>query len=106
MNDQAMLQMLKANLEKPNSVNDGYLSQLIEVAKSEIKREGITLSESGGAYVMDDANLIVMYAAYLYRERVQNGKGYSTAALHPQGMPYMLRLALNNHLFAQKGKTL
>lgn len=115
MNEQAILAMLKANLEKVNSVNDAYLNQLIGVAKAEIAREGVVLNatetedpetgEISVTYSMDDANLIVMYTAYLYRNRASNGEGYSTAALYPQGMPYMLRLALNNHLFSQKMET-
>lgn len=100
MDDQALLVMLKANLEKRNSVNDEYLVQLIEAAKKEITQEGITLAESD--YPIEDANLIVMYAAHLYRGRVSNRESYKTAALNPQGMPYMLRLALNDRLFAQK----
>ena len=106
MTNQDMLTMLKMNLEKPNSVGDGYLEQLLNVAKSEIKREGITLAEDPeSGYSMDDTNLIVMYAAYLYRNRATTQEGYQTAAMHPQGMPYMLRLALNNHLFSQKMET-
>lgn len=94
--------MLKNNLEKVNSVNDGYLSQLIEASILEIEREGVVLAyteESG--YSIDDGNLIVMYAAYLYRCRVPSTEGYQTAALNPQGMPYMLRIALNNRLMYQ-----
>lgn len=105
MDDQAILKMLKMNLEKPNSVADEYLSNLIKVAKSEIAREGIDLIETDGTYAEDDANLIVMYAAYLYRNRVSTTEGYQTTAMQPQGMPYMLRLALNNHLFSQKMET-
>ena len=98
MTDQDLLAMLKANLEKRNSVNDTYLEQLINVAKTEIGREGITLSESD--YSADEANVIVMYAAYLYgMRRPAEGR---TDTLNPQGMPYMLRYALNNMLFAQK----
>ncbi len=49
---------------------------------------------------MDEANVIVMYAAYLYEmRRPVEGR---TDTLNPQGMPYMLRYALNNMLFAQK----
>ena len=102
MNDEALLTMLKANLEKRNSANDGYLSQLIEVAKNAITREGITLTVTDGEYGTEDANLIVMYAAYLYRNRMRNGEGYETTALYPQGMPYMLRLALNNRIMQEK----
>ena len=92
--------MLKANLEKRNSINDGYLTQLISAAKSAIAQEGITLSES--EYEEDEANLIVMYAAYLYEMRRPSSDRYRTDNLYPQGMPYMLRLALNNRLFSQK----
>lgn len=102
MDDQAILNMLKMNLEKPNSVADEYLQNLVKAAKSEIVREGITLADDEGVYAYDDANLIVMYAAYLYRNRVSTTEGYQTTAMQPQGMPYMLRLALNNHLFSQK----
>lgn len=102
MDKQALLTMLKSNLEKVSSVNDDYLSQLIDVSILEIEREGVVLAydeESG--YSIDDGNLIVMYAAYLYRRRVPGTEGYQTAALNPQGMPYMLRLALNNRLMYQ-----
>lgn len=92
--------MLKANLEKRNSLGDDYLAQLIQAAKTEISREGITLSSD--AYSFDEANVIVMYAAYLYNMRRPVEDGYRTDALYPQGMPYMLRYALNNMLFAQK----
>lgn len=102
MDDQTILSMLKMNLEKPNRVADEYLQNLIKAAKSEIRREGIILAETDGAYSEDDANMIVMYAAYLYRNRVSTTEGYQTTAMQPQGMPYMLRLTLNNHLFSQK----
>lgn len=99
MDDQALLSMLKANLEKRNSINDAYLEQLIQAAKAEIAREGITLP--GDNYSMDQANVIVMYAAHLYEKR-RSTQDYRTEALNPQGMPYMLRYALNNMLFSQK----
>lgn len=102
MDEQAILVMLKADLEKPNSVNDEYLSQLIEVAKAKIAKEGVELVAGDDGYSVEDCNLIVMYAAYLYRNRVSNNEGYQTAALYPQGMPYMLRYALNERHFAPK----
>ena len=36
--------MLKANLEKVNSVNDEYLSQIANVAKAELAREGVEIT--------------------------------------------------------------
>ena len=102
-----ILSMLKANLEIMNTIKDTYLSQLIGTAISEISREGITFTtglddENNATYSLDDANLIVMYGAYLYRNRVNDSEaGYQTA-LSSTGMPRMLRYALNNRLFAQK----
>lgn len=101
MDLQAILGMLKANLEKRNSINDEYLQQLIQVAISSIKREGYVFGDEA-TFTIDEANLIVMYAAYLYRNRISNGTGYNTAALNPQGMPYMVRYHLNNAILAQK----
>lgn len=98
MTDQDLLVLLKANLEKRNNINDEYLTQLLSASKTAIEREGITLSE--GDYTIDEGNIIVMYAAYLYEmRRPAEGR---TDTLNPQGMPYMLRYALNNMLFAQK----
>lgn len=96
MDEATVLSLLKADLEKRNSVNDEYLTQLIKVAQDRIKAEGITLGDS-----VDDMQLVEMYAAYLYRKRTGNSEGYNTEALNPQGMPYMLRLALNNRIFAE-----
>lgn len=101
--------MLKANLEKPNSVNDAYLEQLIEISAKEIEREGITINttdgEDGTEYDIEDASLITMYAAFYYRRRVAGNEGSNTMTLNPQGMPYMLRYALNNRLMSQKMRT-
>ena len=103
-----ILEMLKANLEIATNVHDTYLGQLIEVGYKQITEEapelqmapvmqGIAdgLSQHFGILLEDiqDVNLIVMYAAYLYRKRADEGA--------PQ-MPRMLRYALNNRLFSQK----
>lgn len=83
-----ILTMTKHNLEIPasNTMNDEYIANLVDAASSMIAREGITLTDS-----VEDGNLIVMYAAYLYRKRVDNSP-----------MPRMLRYALNNRLFSEK----
>lgn len=84
-----LLTMTKLNLEirAANTLYDEYISNLIDAAKQMISREGIVLTES-----IADGNLVVMYAAYLYRKRAEDS---------PQ-MPRMLRYALNNRLFSQK----
>lgn len=97
-----ILEMLKANLEIATKTHDTYLSQLIEVGYKQIIEEGIKIDKEdapeGSDYTysiedIKDVNLIVMYAAYLYRKRADENA--------PQ-MPRMLRYALNNRLFSQK----
>lgn len=89
MTNAEILSMTKCNLSLIGNTWDGYLTNLIEDSRKEIKREGITLDETDIA----DCNLIVMYASYLYRKRAED-----TAA-----MPRMLRYALNNRVIAEKG---
>lgn len=87
MNDTTMLEMLKVDLGISTEVYDNRLLQYLESAKDYIKKEGITLDDS----VVSDGNLVIMYAAWLWRKR-------DTA----EGMPRMLRWNLNNRLFAEK----
>lgn len=88
MTNSDILAMLKCNLQLIGNTWNEYLTQLIEVAAREIGREGVVLDTSQ----IDDVNLIVMYASYLYRKR--NSDDVT--------MPRMLRYALNNRLFAGK----
>lgn len=89
MTDETILTMLKANLQimPENTLQDEYLNSLITAAKQMITREGITLADT-----VEDGQLVVMYAAYLYRKRADDSPV----------MPRMLRYALNNRLFSQK----
>lgn len=82
-----MLTMVKQNLAIISPAWNGYLENLIDVAKQSITREGITLEDT-----MEDNNLIVMYTAYLYRKRTEDAGP----------MPRMLRYALNNRLLSEK----
>ena len=69
----------------PNSVPDGvktYLQHTITAAQSRLSGAGITVSAVEDAAGLD---LLVMYAAYLYRRRDSN-----------EPMPQSLRLALND----------
>lgn len=90
MTDAEKLTMLKVDLGISSTAYDARLAQYITVAKAEIGREGIALSADS----LDDENLIIMYAAWMWRKR-ESG----------EGMPRMLRYALNNRLFAEKGRT-
>lgn len=89
MADETILAMLKVNLQiiAGNTLQDEYLRNLIATARQMITREGIMLTDS-----IEDGNLVVMYAAYLYRKRADDAPV----------MPRMLRYALNNRLFSQK----
>ena len=89
MTDATILEMTKSNLQimQENTLQDDYLLMLITSAQDMITREGITLTDS-----IEDGNLVVMYAAYLYRKRADG----------EPVMPRMLRYALNNRLFSQK----
>ena len=89
MTDETILAMLKVNLQiiAGNTLQDEYLWNLIATARQMITREGIMLTDS-----IEDGNLVVMYAAYLYRKRADDAPV----------MPRMLRYALNNRLFSQK----
>lgn len=86
MADETVLEILKINLQISTDKLNSYLSGLISAAREYIKTEGITLQDTPG-----DHNLVVMYAAYLYRKRREDGP-----------MPRSLRWALNNRLFSQK----
>ena len=87
MNESTMLQMLKIDLGITTTAYDERLSQYLTSAKDAITKEGITLDDS----VISDGNLVVMYAAWMWRKRDTN-----------EGMPRMLRWQLNNRLFEEK----
>ena len=86
MDQETMLVALKVDLGITTTAYDVRLSQILTAAREAIKIEGIDLTES-----ISDCNLIVMYAAWLWRKR-------DTA----EGMPRMLRWMMNNRLFSQK----
>lgn len=79
--------MLKIDLGITTTAYDSRLQQYLDSAKAEIEREGATLNTT----VLGDAQLIVMYAAWMWRRRDTM-----------DGMPRMLRYALNNRIFAEK----
>lgn len=87
MNNNDILEAVKVNLGIRSTAIDGRLQSLIDVAKSNISSEGITLADS-----IPDNELVIMYTSYLWSKR-ESG----------EGMPRMLRLALNNRLLKEKG---
>lgn len=84
-----LLPLLKLNLQITSNAYDTLLTHDLGAAEKMIVREGITLTDS-----VDDSHLIVMYASYLFEKRNTG-----------EPMPRMLRYALNNRLFAEKGGT-
>ena len=89
MNTEDLLTLTQANLDllSTDENRKNQLSFLIKTAIELIAREGVTLTEP---YTSEDANLIVMYASYLYRKRATD-----------EPMPRMLRWALNNRIFGR-----
>ena len=77
------LEALKIDLGINKDNYDDRLNEYLNYAQAEIEREGIELIDN-----IEDNNLIVMYAAWLWRKRDTG-----------EGMPRMLRYALNNRLF-------
>lgn len=82
------LRILKLDLQIATSAYDELLIQMISSAEGMISREGIVLDGKSA----EDTQLVVMYAAYLYRHRRDENPA----------MPRSLRFALNNRLFSQK----
>ena len=89
MKKEDLLTLVQSNLDliSVDGARAMQLNFLIDTAIELIAREGVTLTEP---YTSEDANLIVMYASYLYRKRATE-----------EPMPRMLRWALNNRIFGR-----
>lgn len=88
--DAQKLTMLKTDLGISVNSYDTRLGQYIKAAEASITREGVTLNDEA----IDDVQLTVMYAAWMWTRREPNG----------EGMPRMLRYKLNNRIFSEKMK--
>ena len=91
-----VLNILKADLNLVFAREPGltaHLTQVLNAAIGMIEREGVTFTKDGDEYTFspEDSQLVVMYAAYLYRKRATD-----------EPMPRMLRWALNNRVFSEK----
>lgn len=87
MTIEMMLTALKVDLGITTTAYDQRLSQYLVSARAAIEIEGIKIIEQS----ISDCNLIVMYAAWLWRKRDTG-----------EGMPRNLRWMMNNRLFSQK----
>ena len=89
MADSTMLAMLKTDLGiSTSTAYNTRLEQLLTVAQSAIIEEGASTLDASDPL---DQQLIVMYAAWLWRRRD-----------NMDGMPRMLRWTLNNRIFSEK----
>lgn len=83
-----LLSMLKIDLGITTEAYDERLGQYLTAAKKQIEREGVTALDLSSA---EDQQLLVMYAAWMWRRRDSM-----------EGMPRMIRYALNNRVFSAK----
>lgn len=83
------LDMLKIDLGITTTAYDQRLLDYLENARSEITRAGASLNPAD----LSDIQLVVMYAAWTWRKRDTG-----------EGMPRMLRYALNNRIFSEKAR--
>lgn len=83
-----MLTMLKIDLGIKGSAYDTRLGQYLDYSLAELQGKGAVLDTAA----IQDQQLIVMYAAWLWRRRDSG-----------EGMPRMLRYALNNRLMGRVG---
>ena len=84
MNYNNLLSSLKIDLGITTTAYDSRLTEYLKRAEGEITREGVTLSSSA----IDDQNLVINYAAWLWRKRDTG-----------EGIPRMIRWQINNRLF-------
>lgn len=106
-----ILNTVKADLQlQYTTQHDEYLYTLIEAAKIELVREGVSTLSPYDDYA--DMNLTAKYAAYLYRLRAatsmtadsSNNKYFATTSNNQGIMPHMLRRLINNRVFQEKAQ--
>jgi len=88
MSEELLLKALRVDLGVTSEAFSERLLARIRTAQARIAEEGITLEDTE-----QDRDLVVMYAAYLWRSRTTG-----------EDMPRMLRYALNNRLFSRKAR--
>lgn len=82
-----LLMSLKVDIGISTTAYDERLTQYLKSAYKQIQREGITLD----AEEDEDREIVTMYARWTWRKRDSG-----------EGMPRMLRYAMNNRLFSEK----
>lgn len=87
---QTLLVMLKVDLGITTKAYDERLCQVLQQAEALIRREGASLDLRES---WEDKALAVTYAAWLWRKRETM-----------EGMPRMLRWAINNKIFGEAAR--
>lgn len=82
-----MLTALKIDLGITAAAYDERLQQYLQNAEEQIRIEGASLDPES----LSDSQLVIMYAAWTWRRRDSG-----------EGMPRMLRYALNNRILSEK----
>ena len=77
------LEALRTDLGLTTTAYDDRLKQYLQTARTEIEREHVTLTDT-----VADGNLIVQYAAWMWRKRDTG-----------EGVPRMIRWQINNRIF-------
>lgn len=85
-----LLSMLKTDIGITATAYDDRLKQYIQTAYKNIKAEG---AQTLNVEDVEDAQLVVMYAAWMWRRRDSG-----------DGMPRMVRYALNNRVLGEKAR--
>ena len=91
LTDENLLELLKIELNKPAPFVESVLRLKIGAAKERIEKHGIMLDLTS----YDDAELVVSYAAWLYR--LKNEDPEKTA------MPAMLKRSLHDRIISAVG---
>ena len=100
MDAATMLSMLKIDLGITAEAYDARLSQYLEAAADEIKREGASTLDASSS--LSDAQLVIQYAAFMWRSRDYTFNATAQKGDKSTGMPRFLRYAINNRIFAEK----
>ena len=100
MDAATMLSMLKIDLGITAEAYDARLSQYLEAAADEIKREGESTLDASSS--LSDAQLVIQYAAFMWRSRDYAFNPNAQKGDKSTGMPRFLRYAINNRIFAEK----
>lgn len=87
MTNADLLTALKVDLGIVGTGYDARLAQVVSAAQEAIAREGAVLDLTQ----FEDCQIVIMYAGWLWRRRD-----------NMDGMPRMLRWALNNKVFSGK----